>query len=1392
MKASHHAHQLRTPESPFSPPATPFAGARRFARALRTGIAALFLGALTLAAVFGFSAQTQAAPAKIAAGAVHSLYVTSEGKLYAMGDNSDGQLGDGTTTDRATPVFIADNVAFVAAGTWNSFYITTDKKLYAMGSNFDGQIGNGSYRQTTPFFIADNVVSVAAGEFHSLYVTADGKLYAMGNNEYGQLGDGTTTEQTTPVHIADKVASVAAGSYHSLYVTTDGELYAMGNNECGQLGDGTTTDWATPVFIANNITSAVAGGNHSFYVTDDNKLYAMGWNLYGQLGDGSTTDRTTPVFIKDNVASVAAGYYHSLYATTDNKLYATGYNEYGQLGDGTSVDRKTPVHVADNVASIAAGGRHSLYLTTTDKLYAMGWSRDGQFGDGTALDKTKPIHIVDNVASAAAGMDHSLYVTTDNKLYAMGGNYYGQLGAEISLNRLTPVHVTDNVPPAKIAASSFYSFYITADGKLYAMGENFAGQLGNGTTTDQKTPVLIASDVASVSTGGNHSLYVTADNKLYAMGWNGYGQLGDGTTTDRTTPVLIKDNVAFAVAGAAHSLYITTNGDLYAMGYNPEGQLGDGTTTDRTTPVFIKGNVVSAAAGSSHSLYVTSDGELYAMGANWAGQLGDGTTTDRTTPVFIKGNVISIAAGFSHSFYVTTEGELYAAGYNSRGQLGDGTKTNQATPVYIAGNVASVAAGNEHSLYVTTDNKLYAMGENFYGQLGDGITAQLKPPVFIAKLSPLPDITVQPQPQTVNIGGTATFTVAAIGEAPLNYQWYFNNTALAGETTATLTLANVTAANAGEYTVKVSNGTGEITSAVATLTVNTPTPTPTPPSIGTQPQSQAIDAGGTATFTVAATDTAPLSYQWYFNNTALAGETSATLTLANVTAANAGEYTVKVSNGTGEITSAVATLTVNAPTPPPTPPSIGIQPQSQTINAGEVATFTVVATGTVPLGYQWYFNNTALAGETSAILTLANVTAANAGEYTVKVSNGTGEITSAAAVLIVNTFPSITTQPQSQTIEAGGTATFTVAAAGAEPLSYQWYFNNTALPGETTATLVLVNVTAENAGAYTVKVSNDIGEITSAAAVLTVKLPPIPPQTITAAPDTGEPVPDVRKKGLLATAFDLINGVVDSGDGIPVAQGSTVNYAVPENADYTYQWKKNGVEIADATKNSYSAPNAAPADRYTVVISSPGFAPTEYDAPAVKIISPPEIVLPPADVILDEGDTHTLRVSAKGPGQLYYQWYHDGVPIPDAVLETYTITAATAADAGVYEARVANYSGVSVHSEARVEVSAAVQQTLALAEINGNEAELVFYADGSFIAFSDAGVHSGKYTYTLLVSGELARARLVGDDGEFYITLLLNLATGVYTIESLEEETAAAPVAEGGIFDIVHELLSTN
>ncbi len=259
---------------------------------------------------------------------------------------------------------------------------------------------------------------------------------------------------------------------------------------------------------------------------------------------------------------------------------------------------------------------------------------------------------------------------------------------------------------------------------------------------------------------------------------------------------------------------------------------------------------------------------------------------------------------------------------------------------------------------------------------------------------------------SVAVGATATFSVTASGTAPLSYQWSKNSAAISGATNASYTTPATTSADTGAaFTVKVTNSAGSATSNAAILTVTTP-PNP-PPAIATQPLSQTVTAGQTATFSVALTantGTSPFTYQWKKNGSTNVGTNSASYTTPTLTTADSGETfkDVITDHDNRVVTSNSATLTVNASGPSGTAPSITTQPASQSALVAATASFSVVATGTAPLSYQWKKNGTAIPGATSASYTTPTIAAADGGAvFTVTVSNAVGNVTSNGATLTV-------------------------------------------------------------------------------------------------------------------------------------------------------------------------------------------------------------------------------------------------------------------------------------------------------------------------------------------------------------------------------------------------------
>ncbi|HTY87137.1 MAG TPA: immunoglobulin domain-containing protein [Candidatus Acidoferrum sp.] len=294
-------------------------------------------------------------------------------------------------------------------------------------------------------------------------------------------------------------------------------------------------------------------------------------------------------------------------------------------------------------------------------------------------------------------------------------------------------------------------------------------------------------------------------------------------------------------------------------------------------------------------------------------------------------------------------------------------------------------------------------------------------------------------------------------------------------------------------TAKSSANAGPSETTTANLTINiSPGATNTPPAITTQPASLTVTQAQSATFTVIATGTAPLTYFWRKGGIPMTNGPNPSLTMANVQPTNAGTYSVIVSNSAGTVTSSNATLTVIVP---PAAPAIATQPASQLVNLGQSATFNVVATGSAPLSYLWRKGTTVVTNSASASFTIASVQTADAGTYSVIVSNNLGSVTSSNATLTVNTVivaPGITTQPTNQLVYQGDNALLAVVASGTAPFGFQWrkdgfpLADSARLSGTQTNLLTITGVSSNDAGGYTVVITNSSGSVTSQVARLTV------------------------------------------------------------------------------------------------------------------------------------------------------------------------------------------------------------------------------------------------------------------------------------------------------------------
>ncbi len=236
----------------------------------------------------------------------HTISIGTNGSLWAWGENSSGQLGDGTTDSSTEPVQEATGTndwSSVSAGGNHTVSIKTDGSLWAWGANDSGQLGDTWDIVKEPVQVDNNYDwnSISAGDKHTVAIKTDGTLWAWGANGSGQLGDGSEYNSYEPLQEyweTNDWSSVSAGGNHTVAIKTDGSLWAWGENSRGQLGDGTVTNSTIPVreyTKANDWSSVSAGGNHTVATKTDGSLWTWGANSSGQLGDGLTVMKTIPV-----------------------------------------------------------------------------------------------------------------------------------------------------------------------------------------------------------------------------------------------------------------------------------------------------------------------------------------------------------------------------------------------------------------------------------------------------------------------------------------------------------------------------------------------------------------------------------------------------------------------------------------------------------------------------------------------------------------------------------------------------------------------------------------------------------------------------------------------------------------------------------------------------------------------------------------------------------------------------------------------------------------------------------------------------------------------------------------------------------------------------------------
>ncbi|WP_276829631.1 InlB B-repeat-containing protein [Bifidobacterium coryneforme] len=684
--------------------------------------------------------------AGINAGGSHSVSVSSDGQVYAWGDNTHGQIGDGTHTGRTLPTGTAApaDVLFTqaTAGRNHTAALDTAGRIWTWGDNSDGQLGRGTVGgdDSTPGLAATGdtrFTQINAGDDHTIALDTTGHVWTWGNDTYGQLGRGT------------------AGS-------------ATGTPAIRPMPEGTP-----PGLVYTQIQ---AGGNHSLAIANNGTLYAWGDDTYGQLGDNKTgTATATPSPVRTPTVAppsftwlyLAAGKDHTLAIATDTTanttaVYAFGSGRHGQIGKfGAGADNplptKTDLPNGADILRVSAGGQTSQAIISTGTLFTWGSNTNSQIGDGTNTDRKQPVAITTPGRAnftwkrAAVGISHTLGIDSAGTLHTWGDNTHGQLGEGTDTPRSTPGKTT--FPALQVTSTVFGSrpggnpnphtddsWQVTAPARKHRPGQvplTIRWSLNGKPQPDTDLDYTYAPSRYTVTYDTDGGTPVPPDATVDE----------DGTTARPATDPTRADHVfdGWFDGDTAYDFTQPIDRDMTLTAHwhqpghwtlSPDHGIDSGGETVTLTPPAPGGmRLAQVSAGSRNSLGIGSDGNAYAWGSNDSGQLGDGTRTDRSTPVRVAtptgaGNGFTwtqVQAGDSMGIGLGSDGNAYAWGSNTSG-LGDGTSTSSALPVRVATPTGTapefrytrISTGDGFALALGNDGQVYSWGSNSNGRLGQG------------------------------------------------------------------------------------------------------------------------------------------------------------------------------------------------------------------------------------------------------------------------------------------------------------------------------------------------------------------------------------------------------------------------------------------------------------------------------------------------------------------------------------------------------------------------------------------------------------------------------------------------------------------------------------------------
>jgi len=586
-------------------------------------------------------------------GGSHTCAISSDDLAYCWGLNTNGALGNNSTTRSTIPVAVSTadvlngkTIKSISVGGVHTCAIASDDLAYCWGYNDRGQLGNNSTtRSLVPVAVntADalsgkTIKSIAAGNWYVCAVASDNLTYCWGYANYGQLGNDSIVDSWVPAAVSTTgvlsgktIASISAGNNHVCAIASDNLTYCWGSNGGGRLGNNSIVQSNVPVSVSvailreKTIKSMDSGNSFNCAIASDDLAYCWGYNSTGQLGDNSTTQSLIPVAV--NTAGVLSGKTLKLITSggsqtcaiaSDDLAYCWGNNAHGQLGDNSTTQSSVPVAVdttgvldGKTIKSITAGDSHVCAIASDDLAYCWGYNNYGQLGDDSVTERLAPIAVSTTgalsgktIKSIVTGTYHTCVIASDDLAYCWGLKYINEWG-DIIQNSLVPVAVItttalDGKTIKSITAAGYRTCVIASDDLVYCWGNSRFGNFAQNNTIYSS---------GSCTPGTPYCDFPWAVDTSGVLNGKTIKSIGTGLSS---SCAIASDNLAYCWDWSRYSF-----GDYIFDPVIPAAVDVSGALSGKTFK--------SITGGSLHTCAIASDDLVYCWGKNDYGQLGGGS-----------------------------------------------------------------------------------------------------------------------------------------------------------------------------------------------------------------------------------------------------------------------------------------------------------------------------------------------------------------------------------------------------------------------------------------------------------------------------------------------------------------------------------------------------------------------------------------------------------------------------------------------------------------------------------------------------------------------------------------------------------------------------------------------